>query len=132
MDIELKSYEDIAVLAQETAPNASGFGGRSLGLPGVQLPTEQQRDMRRAVRRPALHSHALQGRLLGDAAARPECTTAPQALRSCAPCCVLTRLVAGGMQYYAAVSHTDEQIGRVLDELRQSGLRKSTVVCFFT
>ena len=40
--------------------------------------------------------------------------------------------VAGGMQYYAAVSHTDEQIGRVLDELRQSGLRKSTVVCFFT
>ena len=48
------------------------------------------------------------------------------------PCCVLTRLVAGGMQYYAAVSHTDEQIGRVLDELRQSGLRKSTVVCFFT
>jgi len=45
---------------------------------------------------------------------------------------ILTRLVAGGMQYYAAVSHTDEQIGRVLDELRQSGLRKSTVVCFFT
>ena len=45
---------------------------------------------------------------------------------------LLSRLVAGGMQYYAAVSHTDEQIGRVLDELRQSGLRKSTVVCFFT
>ena len=44
----------------------------------------------------------------------------------------LVRLVVGGMQYYAAVSHTDEQIGRVLDELRQSGLRKSTVVCFFT
>ena len=48
------------------------------------------------------------------------------------PLLLLTRLVAGGMQYYAAVSHTDEQIGRVLDELRQSGLRKSTVVCFFT
>ena len=60
VDIELKSYEDIAVLAQETAPNASGFGGRSLGLPGVQLPTEQQRDMRRAVRQPAFHSHAMQ------------------------------------------------------------------------
>ena len=78
MDIELKSYEDIAVLAQETAANASGFGGRSLGLPGVQLPTEQQRDMRRAVRQPALPfaRHASQRRQqISDCTLRLSATT---------------------------------------------------------
>ena len=34
--------------------------------------------------------------------------------------------------YYAAVSHTDEQIGRVLGALETTGLRRNTVVCFFT
>ena len=33
--------------------------------------------------------------------------------------------------YYAAVSHTDEQIGRVLAALAATGLREHTVVCFF-
>ena len=33
--------------------------------------------------------------------------------------------------YYAAVSHTDEQIGRVLAALTETGLRNSTVVCVF-
>ena len=62
-------------------PNASGFAGRSLGLPGVPLPEAQQTAMRRA--------------------------------------------------YYAAVSHTDEQIGRVLAALAATGLRNSTLVCVF-
>lgn len=33
--------------------------------------------------------------------------------------------------YYSAVSHTDEQIGRVLESLTATGLRNSTVVCVF-
>jgi hypothetical protein len=82
VDIELKSYRDIHLLVNDSQPNASGFEGRSLGLPGVQLPQDQQIDMRRA--------------------------------------------------YYSAVSHTDEQIGRVLRALETSGLRERTVVCFFT
>ena len=33
--------------------------------------------------------------------------------------------------YYAAVSHTDAQIGRVLAALAETGLRNNTVVCIF-
>ena len=81
VSMEAKSYADINRLVNLSAQNASGYDGRALGLPGVQLPEQQQVDMRRA--------------------------------------------------YYSAVSHTDEQIGRILASLTTTGMRKNTVVCVF-